>query len=193
MSDFKQIKKLREKTAAGMMDCKQALEEAEGDFDKAVEIIRKKGQDIAAKKSDREASEGVIAAYIHPNKKLGAMVEINCETDFVARNQEFLDLAQEIAMQVAASDPQYVSSDDVPEEVLVEKTAEFKEQINQDKPVEVQEKIIVGKLKKFQEEISLLPRELVKDPEKTVAKLLEEKIAKLGENISIKNFIRYQI
>ena len=188
------IKKLRSQTGAGMMDCKSALQEANNNFEQAIKILRKKGQEIVAKKSGREASEGIIDTYIHANKKIGAMVEISCETDFVARNKEFQKIAHEIAIQVAASDPICLSPENVPEEKLKEQRELCQEQIEkQGKPKKIAEKIMEGKIKKYCYEVSLSKQPLVKDPDKTVEDLIIETTAKLGEKIEVKKFARYEI
>lgn len=190
----KDIKKLREQTKAPMMDCKKALEENGGDFDKAVEWLKKKGALLVAKKADRDASEGVIVSYVHSNNKIGVLLELNCETDFVARNKEFKELAQEIAMQVAASNPQYVRPEDVPEKELANEKEVIKEMFKKEKkPQAVLDKIAEGKLNKFKEEISLTKQPLVKNPEMTVEGLISEKTMKLGEKMEIRRFVRYEI
>lgn len=188
------VKKLREKTNAGIMDCKEALNEAQGNFDKAVEILRKKGASIAFKKAGREAKEGIVEAYIHANSKVGVLLELSCETDFVAKNPEFRKLAHEIAMQVAASDPKYISPDNISEKELEEKKKNITESFkNEKKPKEILDKIIEGKLKKHCNEISLIKQSLVKDPDRTVEDLITEKAAKFGEKIKVRRFTRYEI
>jgi len=189
-----EIQKLRQKTSCGMMDCKKALEETKGDFDKAIENLRKKGQEIALKKSGREVKEGVIGSYIHTNQKIGVMVEVLCETDFVAKNKEFQELARDLAMHIAANSPQYLDPKDVPKKVLEKEREIYLEQVKQEKkPKEVQDKIVEGKLRKFQEEISLFTQPFFKDSKITVSELLTDKIAKIGENIQIGEFIRYSL
>ncbi|RMG68530.1 MAG: translation elongation factor Ts [Nitrospirae bacterium] len=187
------VKNLREKTGAGMMDCKKALTEAGGDFDKAVELLRKKGLAAAEKKAGRQASEGVIASYIHMDK-IGVMVEVNCETDFVARTDDFKQFVKDIAMHIAAASPRYLKREDIPEEVINKEKEIYKEQIK-NKPEHVIEKIVEGKLEKFYSDVCLLDQVFVKDPEgkKKVKDLLTEMIAKLGENIVIRRFVRYQL
>ena len=187
------VKNLREKTGAGMMDCKKALTEAEGDFDKAVELLRKKGLAAAEKKAGRQASEGVIASYIHMDK-IGVLVEVNCETDFVARTDDFKQFVKDIAMHIAASSPRYVKREDIPEEIINKEKEIYKEQIK-GKPEHVIDKIVEGKLEKFYSEVCLLDQVFVKDPEqkKTIKDLLTELIAKLGENIVIRRFVRFQL
>jgi elongation factor Ts len=188
------IKKIRELTGAGVVDVKKALEEADGDEAKAVEILKIKGKEKAVKKSERTAQEGVIASYIHSNKKVGAIVKLQCETDFVARNSEFQELAQDIAMHVTAMNPKFISPESVPTE-LVEKEKEiWKAQMaTEKKPEEILKKIMEGKEKKFREEISLLSQPFVKNPDVTISELLAEKIAKTGENIQIGDFSRLEL
>ncbi|WP_038055513.1 translation elongation factor Ts [Thermodesulfobacterium hydrogeniphilum] len=188
------IKQLRERTAAGFSDCKKALEEAGGDIEKAVDILRKRGLAIAAKRAGKEASEGVIAAYIHSNKKIGVLVEVNCETDFVARTDEFQEFAHNVAMQIAATNPIAVSRDQVPQEILEREKKIYEEQLRESgKPENIIPKIIEGKLEKFYKENVLLEQDFIKNPEITVQDLLNELIAKTGEKIVIKRFCRYQI
>ena len=188
------IKKIREKTGAGVVDVKKALDEAGGDPDKAIEIIRKKGQEKAAKKSERTAGEGIVGSYIHSNGKLGAMVKLYCETDFVARNDEFRQLALDIAMHICAMNPKYLKSEDVPAEI-VEKEKEIWEaqSDNENKPKEIMEKIFAGKEKKMREEMSLMSQPFVKNPDLTIAELINEKISKTGENIRIGEFCRLEL
>lgn len=186
------VKELREKTGAGMMECKKALEQSGGDFNKAIEYLRQKGLATAQKKASRAATEGVIASYIHMDK-IGVMLELNCETDFVARNEEFRQLAKDIAMHIAASNPQYISRDDVPQEIVEKEKEIYKAQITGNKPPQVVEKIIEGKLEKFFEEVCLLNQPFVREPEKKIADLITEKIAKFGENIVLRRFVRFQV
>jgi elongation factor Ts len=188
------VKDLREKTGAGMMDCKNALVEAAGDMEKATEILRKKGIARATKKADRAANEGRIEAYIHPGSKLGVLVEINCETDFVANTDDFQSFAHDVAMQIAASAPLYVRREEVDQEVVDREMELYKEQARaQGKPENILEKIASGKIDKFYSEICLLEQPFVKDPEKTINDLVTETIAKLGENISIRRFTRFKV
>jgi len=192
------VKALREKTGAGMMECKAALIEANGDENKAIEILRKKGIATATKKEGRVTAEGVVGAYIHMGGKVGVLVEINCESDFVARSEEFQQLVKDIAMHIAASAPRYVRREDVPEEVLNKEREILMEQLKNDpknagKPEEVLKKIIEGRLNKFYEETVLLDQPFVKDPSKTVGELIIEKIASIKENISIRRFTRYKM
>lgn len=193
-TSMEDIKKLREMCGAGFMDCKKALDEANGNFDEAVKLLKKRGQEIMAKKAGREANEGIIECYVHANKKIGSMVEILCETDFVARNSDFVQMAHDIAIQVAASNPICISPEDVPAEKLEELKKEWQEEINKmGKPKEIADKIMEGKVKKYCEENALTTQALVKDPEKTVHELLVETTAKLGEKLVIKRFTRFEI
>ncbi len=194
MATLEQIKNLRERTGAGIVDVKKALEEAGGDESKAIDILRKRGKEKALKKSDRTAAEGAIASYIHSNAKVGAIVKLLCETDFVARNEEFRALAQDIAMHITASNPKYVRPEDVPQ-ALVDKEKEiWIEQLKgEGKPEAIMEKILEGKEKKFREEISLLAQPFVKNPDQTVGELIAEKIGKIGENIQVGEFARLEL
>ncbi|NWF51553.1 MAG: translation elongation factor Ts [Nitrospirae bacterium] len=190
------VKTLREKTGAGMMECKRALAESEGDFEKAVSLLRQKGLASAEKKSGRITSEGVIGSYIHMGK-IGAMVEINCESDFVARTDDFKELVKDIAMHIAAANPIYISRDKVPSYIIEREKEIYKAQIKdkQDKPQHIVEKIIEGKLERFYTETCLLDQIFIKDPEqkKRVKDLIFEHIARLGENIVVKRFVRFQL
>ena len=188
------IKELRERTGAGVMEAKKALEEANGDMEKAVTILREKGVIKAAKKAGRVAKEGIIEAYIHTGDKLGVLVEINCETDFVARTDEFRKLAKDIALQIAGMNPQYVSKEDVPPEVIEKEKEIYRTQLrNEGKPEHVIEKIIEGKLEKFYEEVCLLEQPFVRNPEIKVKDLITEAISKLGENIVVRRFARFVV
>lgn len=189
-----QIKELREATGVSMMACKKALEETNGDYDKAVDFLRKKGQAKAAERGERSTGEGTVASYIHGNGKVGVLVKLGCETDFVAKNEDFQVLAQDIAMHIAAMNPLTVSPDEV-EDNLVEKEREiWREQLlNEGKKEDMLDNILSGKEKKFREEASLLKQAYVKDPEKTVEQLLADSIVKLGENIRVDGFCRYSI
>ncbi len=194
MSQLEQIKGLRERTGAGIVDVKKALEEANGDEAKAIEILRKRGQDKALKKGDREAREGFIASYVHSNKRVGAMVKLFCETDFVARNEEFQELGKDIAMHIAAAAPQFLKPEDVPAETIEKERAIWREQLAQEgKPAEILDKIMTGKEQKFRNDIALLTQPFVKDADKTVGALITEKIQKIGENIQVGSFIRYEM
>jgi elongation factor Ts len=188
------VKELREKSGAGMMDCKKALVEAQGDIDKASEILRKKGIAKASKRSDRVANEGKLDAYIHPGSKLGVLVEVNCETDFVANTDDFKNLIHDIAMHIAASAPLYVKREDIPQEDIDKEIEVYKAQArNQGKPETILEKIAQGKLEKYYAEVCLVEQPFVKDPDKTIQTLLNEAIAKMGENISIRRFTRFKV
>lgn len=189
-----QVKELRDKSGAGMMDCKSALVEANGDIDKASEILRKKGIAKATKKADRAANEGRIEAYIHPGSKLGVLLEVNCETDFVANTDDYMRFCRDVAMQVAASSPKFVRREEVDQATIDQEMEIYKEQAkNQGKPENILEKIAQGKLEKFYSEICLLEQPFVKDPDKTIQDLVTETIAKLGENITISRFSRFKI
>lgn len=191
------VKTLREQTGAGMMDCKAALTEADGDMERAAELLRVKGQASAAKRSGRGTSEGVVAAYIHANKKVGAMVEVQCETDFVARNEDFSEFAYEVAMHVAAANPKVVSTDEIPEEEIAEERRLFLEKAREDgKPENVVEKIVDGQVAKWSREIALLEQEHVngdKHDGKTIEQMREELAAKIGENVVISRFSCFRI
>ncbi len=186
------LTKLRELTGAGMMDCKNALVEAGGDLKGAQDVIRKRGLDIAKKKSTREAREGQIVSYIHAGGKLGVLLEINCETDFVAKNETFQSFTRDLAMQIAAAHPLYVNSNDIPAADLEKEKSVFLEQVK-DKPEAVRTKIIEGKLVKRYEDICLLNQKFIKDDSRTVQDLLNEFIAKIGENIVIRRFVRFEV
>jgi elongation factor Ts len=192
--DMNLIKELREMTGAGVMDCKKALEIAGGDIDKAVEELRKMGIAKAEKKLSREAKEGIIDAYIHPGAKLGVIVEVNCETDFVAATDEFKEFVHNIALQIAATNPIAVSKESLPEEIVEKEREIYKAQLKDSgKPPHVIERIVEGKMEKFFQEAVLLEQPFIKDPEKTVGELLKEYIAKLGENIVIRRFARFRV
>lgn len=194
MSQMEQVKTLREKTGAGVVDVKKALDEANWDEVKAVEILRKRGQDKALKKGDRETHEGIIVSYIHSNKHIGVLVKLYCETDFVARNEEFQAFGRDVAMHIAAANPQYLKAEDVPSEAIEKERVIWREQlVEEGKPADLVEKIMVGKEQKFRNENSLLTQAFVKDPTKTVSELLAEKIHKIGENIQIGSFVRYEM
>jgi elongation factor Ts len=198
MTDFKisaeLVKKLREKTGASIMECRNALVEAEGDLEKAVENLRKRGKEKAAKKADRATAEGVVVSYIHSNKKIGAMIELLCETDFVAKNSEFQELAHDLAMHVAATDPKYLSFEKASEKEKAEYEKFAREEFaSENKPAEILEKMVSGKVKKHFDEISLLSQPFVKNPDVSVEDLIKEKIAKIGENIQVGNFVRFEI
>jgi elongation factor Ts len=188
------VKELRDKTNAGMMDCKKALAEAGGDMDKAADWLRQKGLAVAAKRAGKEASEGQIMSYIHAGGKLGVLVEVNCETDFTGKTDEFTQFAKDLAMQIAATNPLCVSPDDMPAEVLEREREIYKGQaLDQGKPEKIVDKIVEGKLKKFYEENCLLQQPFVKDTDKKVEDLLNEMRAKTGENVMIRRFARFQL
>ncbi len=188
------VKDLRDKTSAGMMDCKKALTETDGDMEKAVDLLRKKGLAVAAKRAGRATSEGVIETYIHAGGKLGVMIELNCETDFVAKTDQFRELARDLAMHIAASSPVSIDRDSVPEDVLAREKAIYVQQaLESGKPENIVEKIVSGKVDKFLAEICLLEQKFVKNPDLSVGDLLTDCVGKMGENISIKRFCRFQI
>ncbi|MDB5178396.1 MAG: tsf [Patescibacteria group bacterium] len=185
------VKKLRDQTGAGMMKAKEALEASGGDFDKAVLYLREKGEATAAKKADREARAGLIEAYVHSGR-IGVLVEVNCETDFVARTEDFKGFARDIAMHVAAANPEYLNAEMVPEEIVEREKAVYRKEV-EGKPAEIIEKIVDGKLAKFYEQICLVNQPFVKDPDVTVSKLTSNMVAKLGENIIIRRFERMEL
>ena len=188
------VKQLREKTGAGIMDCKEALSECEGDIEKATDFLRKKGLATAAKRAGRAMSEGVIQSYIHMGGKLGVLVEVNCETDFVAKNEDFQEFAKNISMHIAATNPVGIRPEDVPEEVIEKEKEIYRAQVlEMGKPENIVDKIVEGKIKKFYNESCLLNQAYVRDPDISIADLLNEMIAKIGENITIKRFVRFQI
>ena len=188
------IKELRELSGAGILNCKKALEEAEGDIKSASESLRKKGLAKAARKADREAREGLIGSYVHAGSRVAALVELNCETDFVARTESFQTLAHDLAMQVVASRPRYVSVEEIPAELLDAQKKAYREQLeDEDKPAHIIDGIIEGKLRKFCEQFCLLEQPFIKDEGKTVAELIQGNIATLGENIVLRRFVRFEV
>lgn len=187
------VKELRERTGAGVLDCRNALQEVGGDFDKAATLLRKKGLAIAAKKADREAKEGLVEAYIHGGGRLGVLLELNCETDFVARTADFQELAHDLAMQIAATNPQYLTPQDMPTDVVEGLRQREREQVEGDKPYEVVERILEGKLKKYYQEVCLLEQPFIKDESVVIGELITAKIAKLGENIKVRRFARFEL
>jgi elongation factor Ts len=188
------VRELREKTGAGMMDCKKALAESEGDLQKAVDYLRQKGLAAAAKKSDRRAADGAVGAYVHPGGKIGVLVEINCETDFVARTAEFQALLKDIAMQVAAANPRYIRREDVAAaELEREKEIYRRQALETGKPEKVIDKIVEGKIDRFYSEVCLLEQSFIKDPDKKVSAVVNDAIARLGENIQVRRFARYHL
>ncbi|HZR45876.1 MAG TPA: translation elongation factor Ts [Candidatus Manganitrophaceae bacterium] len=196
MSAVDTIKELREKTGAGIMDCKTALAQSQGDLAKAIDFLRQKGLATAAKKAGREAREGVIGSYIHFGGKIGVLVEVNCETDFVARNPEFQELVKDVAMQVAGSTPapRYIRPEDVPADVIEKERAIFIAQARETKkPEAVIEKIAQGKVEKFLQEVCLMEQPFIKDPQVKIKDLIAQKISKIGENIQVRRFTRYQL
>ncbi len=190
--DVKKIKELREKTSLSVMECKKALEETEGDLEKALQLLKKKGIEMSEKKAGRETREGLIGAYVHINGKVGAMVEVNCETDFVSRNEEFKELVKNICLQITATNPKYLDRESVPEEEKDKIREAVKEEFK-DKKEEIIERIIEGKLNDFYKENVLLDQIYIKDDNITVGDYIKSKIAKLGENIKIKRFVRFEI
>jgi elongation factor Ts len=188
------VKDLRERTGIGVMECKAALAESNGDVEKAIEILRKRGHARAEAKAGREASQGVIGSYVHTNCRIGVLVEVNCESDFVARNAEFLALVKEIAMQIAAAKPRYISSAEVPAEILACEKEIIKAQLgDMKKPPEIMEKIVQGKLGKFFEEVCLLDQPYIREDKIKVRDLLAQAVAKIGENIKVRRFARFEI
>ncbi|NIM47638.1 MAG: translation elongation factor Ts [Candidatus Aenigmarchaeota archaeon] len=188
------IIELRNQTGAGIVDCKKALTASSGNIEKAIEILRKKGQKIVAAKTQREAKEGLIESYIHAGGKIGVLVEVFCETDFVARNEEFKELAHNLAMHIAAQDPQYLRKEDIPKDILdQERKIELERLKDSGKPKDILDKIVEGKLKKFFEETCLLEQTYIKDESKKIRDLIEEKISKFEENIKIGRFTKYQL
>ena len=188
------VKKLRDKTGAGMMDCKVALTQSNGDMDQAIDYLRKKGAAVAAKRADRETNQGVVEAYIHAGGRIGAMVELNCETDFVAKTPGFKQLAHDIAMQVAAMTPLYVSREQIPQAVLDKEIEIYKVQAqNEGKPAQIAEKIAQGRLEKFYQETVLIEQSFIKDSGKTIKDIIDEETAKVGEKITVRRFLRYHL
>jgi len=186
------VKDLREKTGAGMMDCKKALVESEGNIEKAVDYLRQKGLAAAAKKVGRMAAEGLVGAYIHPGGKIGVLVELNCETDFVARTQEFQTLLKELSMQIAAVNPRYIRPEDVPQEETDRERDIYRRQaLDSGKPEKVVDKIIEGKMARFYSDVCLLEQAFIKDPDRKVSDLVQDNVARLKENIQVRRFVRY--
>lgn len=188
------VKELREKTGAGILDCQKALVESGNDIEKAIEHLRQKGLAAAQKKAGRETNEGLISAYIHPGSRIGVLLEVNCETDFVARNEEFQAFVKDLALQIAAASPRYVKREDIPAEVIEKEKAIYRAQCKEmGKPEPAWDKIVQGKIEKFYEESCLLDQAFIKDPTVTIKDMLAQKIAKIGENISLRRFTRYQL
>jgi elongation factor Ts len=193
-STIEKIKQLREETAAGMMDVKRALEESGGDLEGARRVLRERGQAAAEKKSGRQATEGLIEAYVHFNGRVGVLVEVNCETDFVARTPEFKEFARNVAMHIASMNPLCVSVEDIPQEALAEEREIVEKQVAEmGKPENISRQIVEGRLKKWTSERALLTQPYVREPEKTVEDLLKEQVQKLGENIVIRRFVRFEL
>ena len=188
------VKELRTKTGAGMMDCKEALKDSEGDFEKAIEYLRKKGMSAATKRSSKAAKDGTVGSYIHMGGRIGVLVEVNCETDFVAKTADFQALAKDIAMHVAASNPRFVRPEEVPPEVLESEKGIYRSQAAEEgKPEKIWDRIVEGKLKKYYEEVCLTEQKFIKNQDITVGALVKELIAKTGENIVIRRFARFQL
>nr|WP_276718862.1 translation elongation factor Ts [Kyrpidia tusciae] len=189
-----QVKELRDRTGAGMMDCKRALTDAEGDMDKAIQLLRERGLAAAAKKAGRVATEGLVEAYIHGGGRIGVLVEVNCETDFVANTDEFRGLVKDIAMQVAAARPEYVRREEVPAEVIEKEKSIYRAQAEAEgKSAAIVERMVEGRLEKFYKEACLLEQPFIKNPDITVEQLVKEKISKIGENISVRRFARFEL
>lgn len=187
------VKELREKTGAGMLDCRNALQDTDGDLDKAVDLLREKGLSKAAKKSSRIAAEGLVESYIHGGR-IGVLVEVNSETDFVAKTDEFKEFVKDVAMQIAAANPKYVTRDEVPEEIINHEREVLTQQaMNEGKPQNIAEKMVEGRIEKFYKEIVLLEQPFIKDPDKSIETMLNEKVAKIGENIKIRRFVRFEV
>jgi elongation factor Ts len=188
------VKELRERTGAGMMDCKKALTETSGDMEAAVDALRKKGLAAAAKKAGRVTAEGVVGSYIHGGGKIGVLVEVNCETDFVARTDQFQELVRDIAMHIAAAEPKFVRREEVTEDVLERERAIFRDQaLASGKPAPVVEKIVQGKMEKYYSEFVLLEQPFVKNPDVTISQMIAEKVGKIGENIQVRRFVRFKL
>ncbi len=194
MITVEMVKELRERTGAGMMDCKKALMEKNGDMDKAIEYLREKGLAAAAKKAGRIAAEGLVESYIHGGGRIGVLVEVNCETDFVAKTPGFREFVKDIAMQIAAAKPEYVRKEEVPQEIIEKEKEILRAQaLNEGKPEKVVEKMVEGRIEKFYKEVCLLEQPFIKDNDITIKQLLTEKIAQIGENINIRRFVRYEL
>ncbi|MBP2650246.1 MAG: Elongation factor Ts [Firmicutes bacterium] len=188
------VKTLRERTGAGMMDCKKALTENQGDMEKSVDFLREKGLAAAAKRAGKVAAEGVVESYIHGGGRIGVLLELNCETDFVAKTDDFKALARDIAMQVAAANPSYVRREEVPAEIIEHEKEVLKAQaVNEGKPANIAEKMVTGRIDKYYKEVCLMEQVYIKDTDKTITQLINEKISKIGEKISVRRFTRYQL
>lgn len=187
------VKQLRERTGAGMMDCKKALNETNGDMDKAIEFLREKGLAAAAKKSGRIAAEGIVDAYIHGDGRIGVLVEVNIETDFAAKNEDFKSFVKDVAMQIAASKPEYIKREEVPAEIIEKEKEILRAQaLNEGKPEKIVDKMVEGRIEKYYKEVCLLEQPYIKDPDRTIQQLLTEKISTIGENITIRRFVRFE-
>jgi elongation factor Ts len=194
MTNIDQLKQLREETDVSVLQCKKALEKTNNDMEKAKEILRKWGQELAGKKSVRETKQGVIESYIHPNKKMGVLIDVRCESDFVARSSDFQELTHNLVLHIAGMKPDYIKPEDIPEEILKKEKEIYKEQLAKTKkPKKIMEQIMEGKLKKYKQGICLLTHGFVKNPDKTVQEIIDSYIAKLGENIKVKKFTRYEL
>lgn len=194
MISIEQIKQLREETDVSITECKKALEQAGGDLEKAKEVLRKMGRDLAGKIIEKEAKQGIVHSYLHPNKKIGVLLELRCQTDFVAKGQDFQKLAQELCLQIAAMKPLFIKEQDISEELLSAERKIYQEQIvDKGKPQEIIDKIVAGKLEKYKKEICLMSQPWIKDGRKTVKDLVDEHIAKFGENIVVRRFARHEI
>ncbi len=192
--DMSLVKKLREQTGVSILECQKAIAEANNDFEKAVEILRKKGFEKAKARASRQANQGAVGSYIHSNNRIGVLLDLGCESDFVAKNEDFLTLRKDLCMQIAAMNPKYISRDDVPEAVIEKEKEIYRAQMKDSgKPENVLEKIIEGKLKKFYNEVCLLHQSYFRDDKHTIEEIIAEKIHKLGENIVVKRFIRYEV
>ena len=190
----KQVKELRDRTGIGMMECKKALTETEGNIDKAIELLRKRGMAKAEKKSGRDVNEGIIQAYIHPGSKIGVLIEVNCETDFVSKNDDFKDFVNDTCMHIAATNPMALRREDISEKIIEKEKEIFRAQgTNEGKPATIVEKIMVGRIEKFYTQNCLLEQGFVKDPQKTVKEYINEAILRIGENISVNRFTRYEL
>ena len=190
----KEVKALRERTGAGIVECKKALVETKGDLEKAIEFLRKEGIATAEKRAQKETKEGLIGAYIHPGSRLGVLLEVNCETDFVARTEEFKSLARDLSMQVAAVSPLYVSKEEVPSEVIEKEKEIYRAQaVKEGKPEKILDRVVEGKLKKFYSQVCLLDQPFIKEEKKSITNLIKEKKAKLGENITVRRFVRFKL
>ncbi len=192
--DMALVKKLREQTGIGILECKKAIAEANNDLNKAEELLRKKGYAKAKAKASRATNQGAVGSYIHSNRRIGVLLELGCETDFVARNEDFLSLQKDLSMQIAAMNPKYISEKDIPDDVLEKEKEIYREQMKDSgKPDNIIEKIVEGKLKKFYAEVCLIHQAFFKEDKKTIQDLIAEKIHKLGENITVKRFVRYEV